>query len=89
MLFAIGIWIWIMKGLISESAEKKMNVKESKRDKGLKKRSKNHSSSSDCNSSAFRKPDAKNKNKNKSISSDGESDDDKSGTNVARCQVTM
>ena len=52
-----------------------MNVKESKRDKGLKKRSKKQSKSSDCDSSASRKPDAKKRNKKKSSSSDSDSDD--------------
>ena len=69
MFLAIGDAIWMLKGIICEWAEKKMNVKDSKRDKGLKKRRKKHSSSSDCDSSANRKPDAKKKNKKKSSSS--------------------
>ena len=64
-LLAIGVGIWMLKGFICERAHKKMNDKESKREKSLKKRSKKDSSSSDCYSSANRKPDVKKINKKK------------------------
>ena len=70
--FCVGIWM--LKGFLCEWAEKKMNVKESKKDRSLKKRSKKQSSSLDCDSSASRKPDAKKRNKKKSSSSDSDSD---------------
>ena len=45
VLLAIGVGIWMLKGFIFEWADKKIQAKESMREKGLKKISKKHSSS--------------------------------------------
>ena len=47
VLLAIGVRIWMLKGFIFEWADKKIHATESKREKGLKKRSKKHSISPD------------------------------------------